>query len=143
MEKFILKNEPIEKRRGLLKESCDKIIDFSYMKNFEPDELVDFKNRLSDIMISVDEIETELDDIKSEFKEKLKPLKSEVKELLTWIRNKALSVKEECYMMYEKEKALIYNGAGELVHERPLTAPEKQSTIFKIGRDNKKEATNN
>ncbi len=113
-----------------LKNSCDKIEEFSYMKQFSPEELSELKTNLSTVMIKFDAIETELKDIKDEFKEKMDPLKKQVKELLTWIRDKAQRVTEECYIMYEDEYAVYYNGEGEEVYRRPKEVSERQNTIF-------------
>ena len=113
-----------------LKNSCDKIEEFSYMKKFSSEELSELKSDLSTIMIKFDVIETELKDIKDDYKEKLDPLKKSVKELLAWIRDKAKRVTEECYIMYEGEFAVYYNGEAEEVHRRPLEISEKQKTIF-------------
>ena len=112
-----------------LKNSCDKIEVFSYMKKFTPEELAELKTVLSDLMINTDAIETELKDVKSEFKEKLDPLRDKIKEHLTWIRDKAKIIREECYINFEGEYAIYYNGDGEEVHKRPLEVSERQKTI--------------
>lgn len=116
--------------RQTLKNSCDKIEEFSYMKQFSQEELSELKTNLSTVMIKFDAIETKLKDIKDEYKEKLDPLKKQVKELLTWIRDRAKTVREECYIFHEGEYAVYYNGESEEVNRRPLEASEKQTTIF-------------
>ncbi len=130
MENQILINEAPEVRLRILKDSCDKVEKFSYLKTFTNEELVEFKNDLSKIMINVDSIETEFCEIKSKYKEQLKPLRDEIKKLLVYVRDKARSVKEECYITYEGEFALYYNAGGEMIHQRPLEASERQKTIF-------------
>ncbi|MDD5013692.1 MAG: hypothetical protein PHW73_01140 [Atribacterota bacterium] len=99
------------------------------MKSFTEPELTEFKTKLSDVMIKVDKIETKLKALKDEYKIDLDPLKKEVKELLTWIRDKARSVTEECYIMFEGEFAVYYNEWGEEIYRRPLQESERQRTI--------------
>lgn len=120
----------MENQKDILKNSCDKVVDFSYMKKFTLQELEAFKNDLSSNMIEMDSIESEFQHVKDEFKTKLKPLKSEVKEYLTYIRDKARTVREECYVIFEGEYAVYFNEDGEEVYRRPLEASEKQKTIF-------------
>lgn len=113
-----------------LKNSCDKIEEFSYMKKFTTEELSELKTVLSELMINTDAIETELKEIKTEFKEKLDPLKDKIKEHLSWIRDKAKIIREECYINFEGEYAIYYNGDGEEVYKRPKEISERQNTIF-------------
>jgi len=104
------------------------------MKRFTAEELNEMKSILSDFMIDLDKLETQLDDIKSEYKEKMKPQRDQVRKLLVNLRFKAELVTEECYLIYENEMALIYNGEGELIHTRPVELSERQKTIFSIQR---------
>lgn len=113
-----------------LKNSCDKVVEFNYLKHFVSTEIDEFKTQLSEKMIVVDEIETDLKEIKDEFRSKLEPLKNDIKILLTNIRDKAKRVKEECYVFYEGEFAVFYNSDGNEVYKRPLDASERQKTIF-------------
>jgi endonuclease III len=122
-----------------LKNSCDKVEEFTYLKQFTESELSDFKTDLSTIMIKADKIETRFKTIKDEFKAELDPLKKEVKELLTFIRDKARSITEECYIMYDGEYAVYFNADGDEVYRRPRTEAELQKTIFMAQR----EGTNN
>jgi hypothetical protein len=120
----------MSKNLETLKNSCDKVVDFNYMKSFTPEEISEFKNELLTVMIDVDVIETKLQEIKDEYKEKLNPLKKNVKNLLTWLRDKARTVTEECYVNYEGEYAVFYNADGEQIYKRPLEVSERQKTIF-------------
>jgi hypothetical protein len=124
----------MNKKAETLKNSCDKVEFFSYMKPFTPEEISEYKNVLSTEMIKVDSIETELKEIKDEYKDKLKPLKDTVKECLTYIRDKARTVNEECYINYEGEYAVFYNADGEQIYKRPLEVSERQKTIFQLNR---------
>lgn len=124
----------MNKKQESLKNSCDKVEMFSYMKPFTPEEISDYKTELSTEMIKVDTIEAELKEIKDEYKDKLKPLKDTVKQCLTYIRDKARTVNEECYINYEGEYAVYYNADGEQVYKRPLETSERQKTIFQLNR---------
>jgi hypothetical protein len=129
MAKTILQEETPVRRAEVLRGSCDKIVPFNYMKKFSTEELSEFKTTLSDVMIKLDQIENSLQKIKDEFKLQTKPLKSEVSELLCWIRDKAKSVNEDCFVIYTESMAEYYNAEGEQVFERPLEASERQKTI--------------
>ena len=134
MEKRIYENETPEKRKEYLKSGADKIEKFSYMKKFTPEEIRDFKDQLSDLSIEKDSIDTEFDSIKKEFKSRLNPIKSDIKTILTYIRDKAKSVSEDCYIVYDYDTLMTnyYNSEGDLVYSRPMEQSERQKTIFSI-----------
>lgn len=124
----------MNKKQESLKNSCDKVEMFSYMKPFTPEEIQELKTDLSTQMIFVDSEETQLQEIKDEYKEKLKPAKTVIKTCLTYIRDKARTVNEECYINYEGEYAVYYNSDGEQIYKRPLETSERQKTIFQLNR---------
>ena len=134
MEIQLLPDVAADKRVDYLKDTCDKVEDFHYMKRFEHNDLELFKNKLSDAMIELNAMEEELTAKKAEYKEKMDPYKETVKENLKLIRDKALSIKEKCFVIYahEENMAGYYNQYGELVHSRPLLPIEKQRTIMSM-----------
>lgn len=137
MDKLLLQGEDPKERQRILKDSCDKVVEFNYYKKFLPEEISEKKTDLSEVMIKLREIENELKEIKDEYKVKMKPLQTEVNQLLTDINYKARNVKEECYIRFEftENMAGYYNADGELVHVRPLEVSEKQKTIMQVLRE--------
>jgi|WetSurSiteA1Bulk_404760.scaffolds.fasta_scaffold259355_1 hypothetical protein len=138
MEKLLLQEMSAEERLQTLKDSADKIEDFSYTKPFTPGQIIVFKDKLSTVMIEYSAIEDELKAVKEEYASKMKPMKDETKDLLKNIKNKADFVTEKCFLMVEGDQVGYYNAAGELVYCRPLLPGEKQKTVFSVLR----EATN-
>ncbi len=137
MEKQILVDETPENREQTLKNSCDRVEKYSYMKEFSEKELQEFKESLSKLMIDLNKLEEELKEVKKEYQDKMKPLKESTQVLIENLKHKSRLVEEECYVMLEHEegKAGYYNAEGELVHERPLNAEEMQKTIMSINRE--------
>ena len=79
-------------------------------------------------------LNTDFDVVKQSFKEQLKPIKKEIKTTLTYLRDKARSVTEDCYVVYnyDNNSTEFYNGEGEMVYSRPMETSELQKTIFSI-----------
>jgi hypothetical protein len=136
MAKKILENESPEQKKEYLKSGADKIEKLSYMKRFTNDEIVEFKNQLSDLSIEKDGIDTEFDSIKEVFKGRLKPIKEGIKTTLTYIRDKARLVTEDCYVVYDYENFVTeyYSDDGVVVYSRPMEPAERQKTIFSINK---------
>jgi hypothetical protein len=134
MNKKLYKDESPEKRKEYLKNGADKIESLSYIKKFTSEEIREFKDNLSDLSIKKDGIDTDFDVVKQSFKEQLKPIKKEIKTTLTYLRDKARSVTEDCYVVYnyDNNSTEFYNGEGEMVYSRPMETSELQKTIFSI-----------
>lgn len=114
----------------ILRDSCDQIVEFSYMKPFTADEINEYKHELSEIMIKLADLQAKFDVVKEQHKEATAPLNKQIKQYVDSIRSKAELVKEECYIMYEEQLAVYYNADGEEVFRRPLEPSERQKTIF-------------
>lgn len=125
---------PLSQRAGFLEDNCDAVEEMSYLKKFKPDEILEMKNRLSDVSIEVNDIDIEKKEIAKDFKLKADPLVKEKKEILGLIKNKAILVKEKCFKFIdqENEKVFFYNAIGDVVDERPILPSERQKTIFSI-----------
>jgi len=137
MEKLLLQDESQETRRQILKDSADRVEQFTYMKRFTPEEIAEKKTVLSEEMIKLREIENEFKEIKEAFKKRMDPLKKQVDVLLTDINYKARNITEECYVRleYSENIAGYYNADGELIYTRPLEIAEQQKTIMHAMRE--------
>jgi hypothetical protein len=139
MEKQLLHSEDPDKREQILRDSCDKIEQLSYVKKFTIDEMAQKKSELSSTMIQLSNYEAKLAEVKAEFTEKMKPLKVNVQQTVAHLRDKARLVQEQCYVMYDYDQGIAgyYNRDGDLVHSRPLEVGERQTKLFKLtGTDN-------
>ena len=106
------------------------------MKRFSPEELAEMKDGLSEVAISINDIEEERKEVAKDFKEQLKPAKEEQKRLLVGLKNKAEFIRENCFKFVNMETREVgyYNEAGDLIDSRSAAADELQANIFQINR---------
>lgn len=130
-----------QNRVAFLKDNCDKIVEKGYMKRFEPDQLTQMKEELSETAIKINDIEVEKKAVMDDFKEKLKPLTDEKHRLLSGLKNKAEFVTENVYKFVDLDDREVgfYNEDGDLIDSRPAYADELQGNLFVVG----KTGTNN
>lgn len=148
MEKVLFADLSDQERKQMLSDNADKIEEIGYMKSFTPEEMELMKDRLSKVVIDINDIEEERKAANDEFKLRKKPLETEKQELLANIKNKSEYVTEECYKFCDQEEGMVgyYNSLGELVDCRTMKPDERQKTIFQtIGRSDTqaKTGTNN
>ena len=127
---------PEDVRRQMLEDNCDRIEEVGYMKPFTGEQLLEMKDRLSDLSIEINDIEIEKKASAELFKAQLKPLTEERGKLLDNIRNKAEHTKEKCFKFVDQEAGYVgyYSKDGFLVESRPIRQDERQKTIMSLGR---------
>lgn len=132
MQNSVYQEKSPEERKIFLRDTCDKIENFSFEKSYTNQDVEVFCDRLSKIMIDVRQMETELSKIKKEYAEKLKPMKIELTELLNNIKFRSQMVTEQVYIFidFEKNEVGYYTGEGILVHKRMLRIDEHQRSIM-------------
>ncbi|MFB5946086.1 hypothetical protein [Albibacterium profundi] len=125
---------PLNQRAGFLEDNADAVEKMSYLKKFSSEEIMEMKNRLSDVSIDLNDIEEEKKAQTALYKAKAKPYVEEKKQLLDHIKNKSILVNEECYKFIDHEagKVRFYNAIGDLVEERQIMPSERQTTIYSI-----------
>ncbi len=133
MDKNILQSETPSERRQILKDSCVKIQEFTYAKEFTKDELASKKDELSQQDIKLDKLEEEKKEITQEFNANIKKLKTERKTTLSCVRTGKEEVTEDVYLLDEQDEGVMryYNQDGVLVYSRPLLPNERQLRISK------------
>lgn len=126
----------LNERKLFLKDNCDAVETMGYMKQFDPEQISQMKNDLSEISIEINDIEEEKKAASALFKIQLDPLNEQRKELLKGIKEKAEYVKETVYKFIDHDTRTVeyFNDQGHLVSTRPATADEMQKTIFQIDR---------
>jgi hypothetical protein len=134
MDKQLFKSQSPEERLQMLQDNCDAIEKQSYMKQFTHEEISLMKDRLSEVSIEMNDIDTEKKDAMEVFKLRSKPLKKEKVDLLGNIKRKAIDVTEDCFKFVDQDNQEVgyYNSVGDLVFSRPILPSEKQKTIFSI-----------
>ena len=132
MQREIFQEKTPEDRKVYLRDTCDKIENFSYEKSYTNQDVELFCDRLSKIMIEVQQAEVELSRLKKEFTDKMKPSKKELSELLNKIKFRSEMVTEQVYIFIDHERNEVgyYTGTGVLVHKRMLKIDEHQRSIM-------------
>lgn len=136
MEKVLFSNLSENERIQMLSDNADTIEEIGYMKAFTPEEMETMKDRLSKIVIDINDIDEEKKAANDEFKLRKKPLETEKQELLANIKSKSEYVVEGCYKFCDHDEQMVgfYNKQGILVHCRPMRQDEKNRTIFQAYR---------
>lgn len=131
MEKQILQSTPPEERIMQLRDSADKIQEFSYSRELGIGEVQELQSSLSQDLIAVDCEDQKLKMAKEVYKASTKPVKEEIKSKLQKIRSGVEEVKEDVYLLkdVEENKMGYYSKDGNLVFERALRPDEQQFSI--------------
>lgn len=134
MDKQLFQGYPEAQRAQILRDNCNTIENIGYTKQFTADQLIDMKDRLSEVSIEANEIEIEKKEAMDGFKHRLQPFNEEKKELLSNLKNKAKYVNEDCFKMIDHESGMVgyYNSLGDLVEMRPIRQNERQTTIIPL-----------
>lgn len=132
MEKLLFQGYNATERIALLNDNADKIEERSYMKRFDSTQLSEMKTTLSEVDISINDIEEEMAIETKLFKEQLKPLREERKEILRGLKAKSKLVKEQCYKIIAHEVGAVgyYNSLGELIEEATIAPGDMQRNLF-------------
>jgi len=125
-----------EVKAQTIRDNCDEIIEkYSFMRKFSDEEIDEYKTELSENSIELDTLKTELDELRKEFKNKMNPKTERLKFLLKCLREKAVAVTDEVYVLKSDTEYCIYNSEGELLSARLLKPSEKQKTLRMALRD--------
>lgn len=137
MRQEMFQDKDPEEVEIMLRDTCDKVENFSYEKAYTNQDVEQFREKLSDFMIEIDKIESELAKVKKEFTVKMKPLKTEVKKLLSNINYRSEVVEEQVYIFVDHDDNQVgyYNNTGMLVHTRMLKIDEHQRSIMSSSRE--------
>ncbi|SHG28430.1 hypothetical protein [Flavobacterium johnsoniae] len=131
MEKQILQGVAPEERIIQLRDSADKVQEFSYSRELGIGEVQELQSSLSQDLIAVDCEDQKLKMAKEIHKAATKPVKQEISSKLQKIRSGVEEVKEDVYLLKDVEdnKMGYYSKDGNLVFERALRPDEQQFSI--------------
>jgi len=130
---------PGKEREDFLKDNCETIESIGFMRRFTPEELIEKKDCLATIAISINDIQMEQKEANKRFKEELKPLEEEKAAILSDLKQKAEFINAPCYKFIDHVEGKVgyYDKDGELVTERAMKPEEHQLTVrFLTGTDN-------
>lgn len=134
MQNQLFPNLPEEARKQVLSDNCDRVEELEYLKSFGPDQIAQKKDTLSEVSISINDVEEEKKAVTADYNESLKQLNKKKKKLLEDLRNKAERVTEHCYLFFDHDAKLVgyYNQTGQLVNSRSMRPGEYQKTTFGV-----------
>jgi hypothetical protein len=130
-KKRLFENYAKPDRIQALRDNAERVEDFSYFREYEPEELDVLKDEYFQDAGELQNHENILKAAKDEFKTNAGPIKEKMKESFNGIRNKGRTVTEKVFLLADHESSMMeyYNEAGELIHGRRLLADEKQLRI--------------
>lgn len=126
----------LDQRKAFLIDNADEVVEKTYTKNFDAEQLADKKTRLAEISIKINDFENEIKDFKAEIGLKMKPLKEERSSLLDDIKAKGEVVTGKAYKFTDREEGMtgFYNEEGVLIESRPATRDEMAENMFSMTR---------
>jgi hypothetical protein len=127
--------DPIQ-RKQLLIDNADDVVEMSYHKSFDSDQLANRKEDLVNTSIKIAELEKQIADYRAEVNEELKPLRKTRDKLISDLKSKGEDVFEKCYKMVNTEEkvAEFYNAEGYCIMTRPATREELSPNIFRMSK---------
>lgn len=128
--------DPIQ-RKQLLIDNADDVVEMSYHKSFDSDQLANRKEDLVNTSIKIAELEKDIADYRAQVNEELKPLKKQRNQLISDLKSKGEDVFEKCYKMVNTEEkvAEFYNAEGYCIMTRPATREELSPNIFRMSKE--------
>lgn len=131
MKDIMLADTPVEQREQILRDSCDQIVEKSYTRKFDQQEINERRASLANVSIQIADLEQELAEIRADYKGKMKPLQERIGKMLDDLRKGGEYIKGECYKFIDQDEGRVgyYTPDGYLLEERPMKPEERQKTI--------------
>ena len=133
MKDIMLADTPVEQREEILRNSCDQILERSYTRKFDQDEINERRSELANVIIQIADLEQELAEVRADYKGKIKPLQERVSKLRDELKVGGDWIKGDCYKFVDEDegKVGIYSPEGYLLEQRPMTQDERQRNVFR------------
>jgi hypothetical protein len=131
MKRKLFENYSKSERIQALKDNAEKSEEFSYFREYEPEELDLLKDQYFQEASELQKHEEKYNAAKADFKLNADPIKAKMKESFTGIRIKGRTVTEQVYLLADHENNMMeyYNEAGVMIHSRRMLPDEKQLRI--------------
>jgi hypothetical protein len=129
-EAFFKNLSPVE-RISALRENAVEAYHKNVIRDFSDDDLIEMKDRLSEVSIELDNTEIEKKELNKEIKARITDIKCRRGDLLKNIRNKYYESNEQVFDIDDQENGnmLTFDKDGNLIGSRRLTPKEKQTSI--------------
>lgn len=110
------------------------VLNEGYTKNLSPEQVTLKRKELSDVSITINDIEIEKKEVAVRFKERLAQPLSDKAELLLAIKHKSEYRKGNLFHIDDQENGFMYifDEDAECVESRPLKPTERQSKIKQL-----------
>lgn len=133
MKDIMLADTPVEQREEILRNSCDQILERSYTRKFDQDEINERRTELANVIIQIADLEQELAEVRADYKGKIKPLQERVSKLRDELKVGGNWIKGDCFKFVDEDegKVGIYSPEGYLLEQRPMTQDERQRNVFR------------
>lgn len=133
MKDIMLADTPVEQREEILRNSCDQILERSYTRKFDQEEINERKSELANVIIQIADLEQELSEVRADYKGKIKPLQERVSKLRDELKVGGDWIKGDCFKFVDEDegKVGIYSPEGYLLEQRPMTQDERQRNVFR------------
>lgn len=143
MKDIMLADTPIEQREQILRDSCDQIVERSYTRRFDQQEINERRASLANVSIQIADLEQELAEIRADYKGRIKPLQERIVKLRDELKAGGDWVKGDCFKFVFEDEGMVgfYSPEGHLLEARPMTQEEKQKNVFRVIRETSVEKT--
>lgn len=133
-EHDLFQEMPEDQRADMLQDNCYKSEQMVVSRPYEPEQLAEFKEQLSEDSVQLAALTSELKKVQKEYEVKMKPLKNAIKEHITHLRNKFEETEEVVYLMDNQQEGLmqIFDKKGKFLYSRKLFPNEKQTSILSM-----------
>lgn len=135
MKKRLFENYSKSERIQALRDNAERAEDFSYFREYEPEELDMIKDQYFQDVMELQHHEDELKEAKDTFKANADPIKKRMQTTIVEIRTKGRHVTEQVYLLADHDSGMMeyYNENGEMIHSRRMLPDERQLRI-KMGK---------
>ena len=132
VDEIMCSDLPVEEREQVMRDNCNQIIERSYTKKFDQDEINARRAEYANVGIQVAELEKQLAEMRADYKGRIKPLLERMSGILDEIKSGGEWVTTDVFLFkdMDSDMAAIYAPDGHLLEKRPLTPGEKQPTIM-------------
>lgn len=132
MQDVLFPDMPVSEREQHLRDNADQIVERSYTRKFEQEEINKRRAELANVSIQIRELEDELANVRTNIKGQIKPLKEQFAKILDELKAGGEWVKRDCFKFidFEEGRTGIYSPDGYKLEERKMTPDERQRTMF-------------
>lgn len=87
VDEIMCSDLPVEEREQVMRDNCDQILERSYTRKFDQDEINQRRAEYANVGIQVAELEKELTELRADYKGKIKPLLERMSGILDEIKS--------------------------------------------------------